>query len=105
MRLTKIEIEEYGLKPNDILINRVNSRELVGKAAIIPEGLGDVVFESKNIRMRVDPEIINPMLVVDFIQTKFARDQIEIEAKQTVDCRGGPVFDRPRNRRSIFPLK
>jgi type I restriction enzyme S subunit len=35
MKLTKEETCEYGLLPGDILVNRVNSRELVGKAAVI----------------------------------------------------------------------
>lgn len=53
MNLAFEEIEEYELKPNDILVNRVNSRELVGKSAIIPEGLEKCVYESKNIRLRL----------------------------------------------------
>ncbi len=36
MILTEEEIETYRLLPGDILVNRVNSRELVGKAAVIP---------------------------------------------------------------------
>jgi len=40
MRLSEKEIEEYGLLPGDILVNRVNSRELVGKAAVFLMGLG-----------------------------------------------------------------
>lgn len=43
MSLSQQELEEYSLLPNDILLNRVNSRELVGKAALIPEGLGPLV--------------------------------------------------------------
>src|SRR5688572_6786541 len=40
LRLDIEEIEDYQLLPGDILVNRVNSRELVGKAAVIPEALG-----------------------------------------------------------------
>ena len=52
MLLSEDELNRYGLKSGDLLINRVNSRELVGKAAAIPDGLGPIVFESKNIRLR-----------------------------------------------------
>ncbi len=52
MVLSEDELNRYGLKSGDLLINRVNSRELVGKAAAIPDGLGPIVFESKNIRLR-----------------------------------------------------
>ena len=39
----------YGssLKPEDILINRVNTKELVGKAGIVEDNLGKVTFESQ----------------------------------------------------------
>ncbi len=84
MRLSKEDIKEYRLVAGDILVNRVNSRELVGKAAVIPDGLGNIVFESKNIRLRVSLELTIPGYVSYFLQTRAARDQIEIEAKQTV---------------------
>lgn len=58
INLTEDEYETYRLNPGDILINRVNSRELVGKATVIPEGLELVIYESKNIRLRVKNELI-----------------------------------------------
>jgi type I restriction enzyme S subunit len=68
MRLSEAEILDYELLPGDILVNRVNSRELVGKAAVVPLGLERCVFESKNIRVRVRrdlavPEFINYRLL------------------------------------------
>jgi len=84
MNLSDAEVEEYGLNENDILLNRVNSRELVGKAAVIPPGLGNVVFESKNIRIRIWKNLVEPNYISFFLQTKFAREQIELECKQTV---------------------
>jgi type I restriction enzyme S subunit len=60
MILTSDEVAQYSLVPGDVLVNRVNSRELVGKAAVIPEGLGPCVFESKNIRVRVDARLVSP---------------------------------------------
>ena len=63
MRLSIAELADYRLLPGDILVNRVNSRELVGKAAVIPDGLGPVVFESKNIRLRLDRQRANPRFI------------------------------------------
>lgn len=60
MALTSEEIQEYGLSSGDILVNRVNSRELVGKACLIPNGLETCVFESKNIRLRIPSAVANP---------------------------------------------
>lgn len=67
MRVSKQEFSDYGLHEGDLLVNRVNSRELVGKAAYIPASLEPSVFESKNIRVRLDtskalPKFINYQL-------------------------------------------
>jgi len=53
MRLTSSELEEYSLHEGDLLVNRVNSRELVGKTAVIPKFMETCVYESKNIRVRL----------------------------------------------------
>lgn len=63
MRLTAREADEYGLLPGDLLVNRVNSRELVGKSAVIPAGLEQCVFESKNIRVRLRRDLVVPEFV------------------------------------------
>jgi len=54
MALSLDDIDSYKLEPGDILVNRVNSLELVGKSAIIPDGLEICIFESKNIRLRLN---------------------------------------------------
>ncbi len=84
MRLGTAEVDEYRLLPDDILLNRVNSRELVGKAAVIPQGLGDLVFESKNIRVRVRSGIVEPHYLSYYLLTTQCRKQIELGCKQTV---------------------
>lgn len=84
MRLSTAEVDEYRLLPDDILLNRVNSRELVGKAAVIPQGLGDLVFESKNIRVRVRSGIVEPHYLSYYLLTNQCRKQIELRCKQTV---------------------
>ena len=84
MRLSETEIEEYGLRPGDVLLNRVNSRELVGKAAVVPEGHGKVVFESKNIRIKFDRDAVDPHYICYYLQTTEARRGIELGVKQTV---------------------
>lgn len=67
MRISAKEYAEYGLHEGDLLVNRVNSRELVGKSAYVPGTLEPSVFESKNIRVRLDqskalPKFINYQL-------------------------------------------
>src|SRR5205807_5249262 len=63
MVLSAEEIREYQLKPGDLLVNRVNSRELVGKTAVFPKGLETSVYESKNIRVRLISELVNSAFV------------------------------------------
>src|SRR5262245_42589692 len=60
VEVTEFERADYGLLPGDILMNRVNSPELVGKCAVIPEDFQGGVFESKNIRIRVRRDVVDP---------------------------------------------
>ncbi|WP_203361574.1 restriction endonuclease subunit S [Bacillus sp. REN10] len=83
MTLTDEEIEEYGLKQGDILINRVNSRELVGKCAPVLKGFPTVVFESKNIRIRLH-EDISTEYVSGFLNSIYVKKWINESCKQTV---------------------
>jgi|SRR5215469_4803178 len=63
MKLTPQEEQEYQLVPGDLLVNRVNSRELVGKAAVVPCNIERCVFESKNIRLRLRRDLVCPEFV------------------------------------------
>jgi type I restriction enzyme S subunit len=83
MDLTDDEIKTYLLKPNDILINRVNSRELVGKSALITEKIEPCIYESKNIRLRMYNEEINSQYVVYWLQVN-AQKFFNLNAQQTV---------------------
>jgi len=58
--VTDEELKKFECIAGDIIFNRVNSRELVGKAGIIPENSPNCVFESKNIRLRVDRKKTTP---------------------------------------------
>jgi type I restriction enzyme S subunit len=84
MQVTKAEVEDWGLVAGDILLNRINSRELVGKAAVIPDGLGKMVFEAMNIRIRILTNAMSPHYLTYFLQTLEARKRIEVRVKQTV---------------------
>jgi type I restriction enzyme, S subunit len=63
MRVPKADAQAYQLLPGDLLVNRVNSRELVGKAAVIPPDLEPCIFESKNIRVRLRRDVVVPEFV------------------------------------------
>ena len=76
----------YGssLKPEDILINRVNTKELVGKAGIVEDNLGKVTFESKNIRVRLKRGICNPRFLAYFFTSFLYFRQIRSSVKAAI---------------------
>lgn len=76
MILTDAEIRTYELQKNDVLLNRVNSVELLGKAAIIDELIEPLVFESKNIRLRFIEKSILPIFVNYYMLTPFFKEPI-----------------------------
>jgi type I restriction enzyme, S subunit len=76
------ELKTYELQPGDLLVNRVNSRELVGKAAVIPKTLEKLIFESKNIRVRFINSDQLPKYCSLLFQTAFYRNIIEGYSKQ-----------------------
>jgi hypothetical protein len=66
------------------LFNRVNSNELVGKCAVIDSRTTGAVFESKNIRLRLNPMQADPFVVATFMNSQGGRNQIEQRLKQIV---------------------
>ena len=54
VRVTDEEQSLYGLHPGEIVINRVNSREYLGKSAQIPFLSEPIVFESNMMRFDID---------------------------------------------------
>jgi type I restriction enzyme S subunit len=83
MNLTVDEYNEYCLLEGDILVNRVNSRELVGKSAVITSSLDRCVFESKNIRLRINNNLIlSHYLNIWFLH--YGRKYFNFNAQQVV---------------------
>jgi len=83
MTLSPREIEEYSLTEGDILVNRVNSRELVGKTAPITSGLEECVYESKNIRLRLLNDVSHFIYVAAWFNL-FGRQYFDRNTQQTV---------------------
>ncbi|MDE2888634.1 MAG: restriction endonuclease subunit S [Gemmatimonadota bacterium] len=79
------EIAKYGLEKSDIVVNRVNSEEYLGKSAIIPALSEPVVFESNMMRFTVDTLQILPEFVVAHLQTSFTRAEMLSKAKRAIN--------------------
>jgi type I restriction enzyme S subunit len=82
--VTNEELEFYSLKKGDLLINRVNSIDLVGKAGIVKDELGPVTFESKNIRVRLNEKLILPEYMSIFVQSCAYTRQIRMMVKSAI---------------------
>jgi restriction endonuclease S subunit len=77
------ELERYRVLPGDLLFNRTNSKELVGKCEVFPES-GDWVFASYLIRVRLRREAVIPQFVSDFLSTRTGRLQIDRLSRQII---------------------
>jgi type I restriction enzyme S subunit len=101
LELTAGEAELYALHKGDIVLNRVNSRELVGKCAVVDEATVGAVFESKNMRLRLDTDRADPYFVERFLNGYMGRSQIEGRIKQIA---GMATLSRPDLDHFVIPL-
>lgn len=69
------------LKRGDIVVNRTNSAELVGKCAVFDEER-DFAYASYLIRLRLDTDRADPYLVASFINSPAGRAYMFSERKQ-----------------------
>lgn len=79
--LERTTLNKYRLEPGDILFNRTNSKELVGKCEVFNEP-GDWVFASYLIRVRLDRRKALPEFVSAFLNTEAGRMQIDQVSRQ-----------------------
>lgn len=80
------EVARYSLHSNDILINRVNTRELVGKAALVEDAPSEpVVFESNMMRVRPDESRVSPQFLLAELNGSRIVDSITKSVKPAVN--------------------
>lgn len=85
VRLSEDEQSKYALRVDDIVINRVNSEEYLGKSALVRELLEPTVFESNMMRFSVDEERIHPLFLINHLQTPAIKAQILQKAKRAIN--------------------
>ncbi|MEX0268343.1 restriction endonuclease subunit S [Leptolyngbyaceae cyanobacterium UHCC 1019] len=83
IELTSEEINLYRLNKGDLLFNRTNSKELVGKCGVFREE-GDWVFASYLIRVQVDETRLLPDFVSTFLRLSVGRLQIDGLSRQII---------------------
>lgn len=85
VRISEKESQTYSLNENDIVINRVNSPEYLGKSALIPSLPEPIVFESNMMRFSLNAELVIPQYVIAFLQTRYVKSQIRTASKDAVN--------------------
>ena len=82
--LPKLERQKCLLQDGDILINRTNSLELVGKSAVFLRFSGDWVYASYLIRLRIDPNKALPLYVNAVINSRIGRNYVFKTARRAI---------------------
>ena len=81
LHLSSRDRERLHLEGGDVLVNRTNSAELVGKCAVFDRE-GDWGFASYIIRIRLDQKRADPILVARYINSPIGRQYMFRERKQ-----------------------
>jgi type I restriction enzyme S subunit len=79
--LSEKEKDRFLLKKDDIIINRTNSAELVGKCAVFDSN-NECAFASYLIRFRIDPEKADSHLIANIINSPYGRKYMFDQRKQ-----------------------
>ena len=82
--IPKFIFEQYRLIENDILFNRTNSFEFVGRTGIVKEQT-DCTFASYLIRLVPDPNIVLPEFLTVYLNTQFGIGQIKRRAMRSIN--------------------
>lgn len=85
LKCSNVDKNRYLLKENDIVINRVNSIEYLGKCAHITGMLEDTVFESNMMRFHLDDKKIDAVFMTRLLCSKYIYNQILKAAKKSVN--------------------
>ena len=78
------QLHDFLLEAGDVLFNRTNSAELVGKTAVYENHHPEAVFASYLIRARVNKNVYSPDLLSAFINSLYGRQYIASVVSQQV---------------------
>lgn len=85
VRLAEVERATYCLSPGDLLVNRVNSIDYVGKVGLVPTNLATtVVFESNLMRVVVDRGCLHPEFALHWLCSPQAKAHFHSRAKNAI---------------------
>lgn len=98
------DFETYRLFHGDVLFNRTNSYELVGRTGVY-ELDGDHVFASYLVRIQTDPEKLEPKFLSLYLNSDFGRRQVLAYATKAVSQANVNASNLLRVRLPLPPLE
>lgn len=99
--LSKKDEQSLILDYNDLLFNRTNSKELVGKTAVYKKQNEKYTFASYLIRVKLDTQRINVDFVNFLFNSKIGRFQIDMTSRQIT---GQANVNSEEMKSFIFPI-
>ena len=84
VRLAPAESRTFALEAGDLLVNRVNSIEWLGKAALVGSLAETTVFESNMMRIRVDHQWLIPEFAILLLSSPHAYHHFRLCAKTAI---------------------
>ncbi|KAE8760825.1 restriction endonuclease subunit S [Paraburkholderia madseniana] len=98
------DFEAYRLVHGDVLFNRTNSYELVGRTGVY-ELEGDHVFASYLVRIKTNPEKLEPKFLTLYLNSDFGRRQVLAYATKAVSQANVNASNLLRVRLPLPPLE
>ena len=102
--LSEKDFEAYRLVDGDVLFNRTNSYELVGRTGVY-ELEGDHVFASYLVRIKTVPEKLEPKFLTLYLNSDFGRRQVLAYATKAVSQANVNASNLLRVRLPLPPLE
>lgn len=102
--LTEKDFETYRLVHGDVLFNRTNSYELVGRTGVY-ELQGDHVFASYLVRIKTNREKLEPKFLTLYLNSDFGRRQVLAYATKAVSQANVNASNLLRVRLPLPPLE
>jgi len=84
--ISEREINEFKLKSDDVLFNRTNSQEFVGRTGIFKKfSEEDIVFASYLVRVRTNHDEVLPEYLTVFLNTKYGIQDVKRRARISIN--------------------
>lgn len=85
VQITDAELLKFEVRSFDVLVNRVNSIEYLGKIGVVPAISEPMVYESNMMRFRLNHEAMLPEFLMHYWKTSYLKSQINSKAKKAVN--------------------